>query len=58
MKGIYLYDSVGEAVELARELKDKKFLESDLALNLEFLSLENAESLAALIASWEFKRQI
>ncbi len=58
MKGIYLYDSVGEAVELARELKDKKFLESDLALNLEYLSLENAESLAALIASWEFKRPI
>ncbi len=56
MKGIYLYDSVGEAVELARDLKDKKFSESDLALNLDFLSLENAESLSALIASWEFKR--
>ena len=58
MKGIYLYDSVGEAVELARELKNKKFLESDFALNLEYLSLENAKSLAALIASWEFKRPI
>ena len=58
MKGIYLYDSVGEAVELARELKDKKFLKSDLALNLDFLSLENEESLSALIASWEFKRPI
>jgi glycosyltransferase involved in cell wall biosynthesis len=58
MKGIYLYDSVGEAVELARELKNKRFLESDFALNLEYLSLENAKSLAALIASWEFKRPI
>ena len=54
MKGIYLYDSVSEAVELARKLKDKEFLESDLKLNLDFLNLENTESLSVLIASWEF----
>jgi glycosyltransferase involved in cell wall biosynthesis len=55
MKGIYLYDSVGEAVELARKLKNQEFLKSDLAFNLDFLSLENRKSLAALVASWEFK---
>jgi glycosyltransferase involved in cell wall biosynthesis len=54
MKGIYLYDSISEAVDLARKLKDQEFSKSELALNLDFLSLENRESLSALIASWEF----
>jgi glycosyltransferase involved in cell wall biosynthesis len=54
MKGIYLYDSVGEAVDLAHKLKGQEFLDSDLVLNLDYLSLENRESLSALVAGWEF----
>lgn len=54
MKGIYLYDSVGEAVDLAHKLKGQEFLDSDLVFNLDYLSLENRESLSALVDGWEF----
>lgn len=54
MKGIYLYDSIGEAVDLACKLKYQEFSKSDLALNIDYLSLENRKSLSALVSSWEF----